>query len=528
MSVHPPPKNSVSSPNGLTANVRNSTAWGIISSLFQVGTRLVTVPVIIYHLGLGGYGIWSIIMTAAIYMRFGSVGIKGAFQKYVAEATGDGNYRRAGQLLSTGTAGIVILSIVGLIPVIVFSRQLASAAGVPQEFLTDAARAFSVFGLTMLFANSGAAYEAIVLGGHRIDLTRKASTILTVAEAIAIVALLHFGFGLFAMACVMALSELVYLTYCYAAARRIARQVRVSVRLITRKVMREVVRFAGSYQLLSVLQLTYAALVPVVVLRAYGADAAGIYAVANRLVQPVTMCNNALLLPILSSGAMVYATGASDRLKRLLAQSFKVTLAMTIAPLTLISIFGVYMVQAWTGQTDRAFHYAISLVCLGVLFQTLSQLGLVLYRAAGGAVMDNVREIVRLLAFVPAAFMSHQFGFKGVLAWMAGAEFAGMLVMFSELRKSRYAFDLKLLLSDALRLSAATLGMVAFAAAAAYLIPEPASSMRMAAITRITVAGVAALVAAYPALRMTSAITKSEMRSVLQVFRRNSVNLATK
>ena len=466
-------------------------------------------------------------MTAAIYMRFGSVGIKGAFQKYVAEATGDGNYRRAGELLSTGTAGIVILSIAGLIPVILFSRQIALAAGVPQEFLTDAARALSVFGLTMLFANSGAAYEAIVLGGHRIDLTRKASTILTVAEAIAIVALLHFGFGLFPMACVMAISELVYLTYCYVVARRVAPQVHVSVRLITRKVMREVLRFAGSYQLLSVLQLTYGALIPVVVLRAYGADAAGIYAVANRLAQPVTMCNNALLLPILSSGAMVYATGASERLKGLLAKSFKVTLAMTIAPLTLISIFGVSVVQAWTGQTDPAFHYAISLVCLGLLFQSLSQLGLVLYRAAGGAVIDNVREIVRLLAFVPAVLMSHRFGFKGVLAWMAGAEFVGMLVMFSELRKSRYAFDLKLLLSDALKLSAATLGLVAFAAAAAYLIPEPASSIRVAAITRVAVAGVAALVAAYPALRMTSAITKSEMRSILQVFRRSSVNLAT-
>ena len=123
--------------------------------------------------------------------------------------------------------------------------------------------------------------------------------------------------------------------------------------------------------------------------------------------------------------------------------------------------------------------------------------------------------------------LARELGFKGVLAWMAGAEFVGMLVMFSELRKSRYAFDLKLLLSDALKLSAATLGLVAFAAAAAYLIPEPASSIRVAAITRVAVAGVAALVAAYPALRMTSAITKSEMRSILQVFRRSSVNLAT-
>lgn len=286
-------------------------------------------------------------------------------------------------------------------------------------------------------------------------------------------------------------------------------------------------RFAGSYQLLSVLQLTYAALVPVAVLRAYGATAAGIYAVANRLVQPVTMCHNAFLLPILSGGAMVYATGASEKLKRLLAKSFKVTLTMTIVPLALISIFGVYIVQAWTGQTDPAFHYVIWLICLGVLFQELSQLGLVLYRAAGGALMDNVREVVRLLAFVPAALLTHELGFEGVLAWLAGGEFLGMLVMFSALKMSFHAFDLKLLLHDAFRLCAATLAIVAFAVIAGYAFPESVSNMRMAAAIRIAVAGVAALVAAYPALRLTRAITKSEMRSILQVFRRTNVDLAT-
>ena len=39
---------------GLTAMVGKNTVYGIVASLFQVGTRLVTVPIIIYHVGLGG------------------------------------------------------------------------------------------------------------------------------------------------------------------------------------------------------------------------------------------------------------------------------------------------------------------------------------------------------------------------------------------------------------------------------------------------------------------------------------------
>jgi O-antigen/teichoic acid export membrane protein len=505
---------------GLTSMVGKNTVYGIVASLFQVGTRLVTVPIIIYHMGLGGYGIWSIIMTAAVYMRFGSVGIKSAFQKYVAEATGDGDYDKASALLSTGTAAMMIVSFALLIPVVFFSRQLAVAAGIPPEFLRDTSWAFSVLALTMLFANSGAAYEAIVLGGHRIDVARRINSILSVAEAIAIVAFLHIGWGLFAMASVMAASELIYLVCCYAVAHRVVPQIHVAARFVTKKVLRELLRFAGSYQVLSVLQLTYQAIGPIVILRAFGADSAGVFAVATRLAQPVMMAHNAFLLPILSGSAMVFASGDSDRLQRLLTKSFKVTLALTLLPLALLSVFGTYIVQAWTGQTNASFHYAIWLVSLALLFQTFCQLGLVLYRATGGAVMDNVREVIRLAAFVPVLFMTHRYGFEGVLLWMAGSEFAGMIVMFFAVDKSFRVSDAKSLVPDTLRLTAATAGIVAFAALAARVIPELALSARMLATIRIGVVGVATLVAAYPALYLTGSISGAEVQSILGVFRR--------
>src|ERR1017187_1815898 len=126
--------------HNLAATMGRSTVSGMVSKVAQVSTRFVTVPIVIAHLGLAGYGIWSIVMTTAAYMRFGSVGIKSAFQKYVAEATGSGDYEKTNELLSTGCAAMFVLSLLGLLPICVFSRQLAKAAGVPAEFLTSTAR----------------------------------------------------------------------------------------------------------------------------------------------------------------------------------------------------------------------------------------------------------------------------------------------------------------------------------------------------------------------------------------------------
>ena len=155
----------------LAKNIGRSTFFGVVSRVAQVATRLVTVPVVIAHLGLGGYGIWAIIMTTAAYMRFGSIGVKSAFQKYVAEATGNGDYETANRLLSTGCAGMLVLSLAGLLPVAFYSRELARMAGVPPEFLTSTAHSFTMLAIIMMMANVGAVYEAIVMGGHRVDLS---------------------------------------------------------------------------------------------------------------------------------------------------------------------------------------------------------------------------------------------------------------------------------------------------------------------------------------------------------------------
>jgi O-antigen/teichoic acid export membrane protein len=224
-----------SKPGGhnLAASIGKSTLLGIIANVASVGTRLITVPIVIHYLGLGGYGIWNIIMTSATYMRFGSVGIKSAFQKYVAEATGNGEYERANKLLSTGCAAMFVLSVVGLIPIFIFSRFIAQTAGVPPEFLKSAAGSIALLALIMLMSNVGACYEAIIMGGHRIDLVRKFSTALTCSEAVAIVIVLRLGYGLFAMSAIMGGSELIYIICCYFASRRVLPQVVVSPTFIS-------------------------------------------------------------------------------------------------------------------------------------------------------------------------------------------------------------------------------------------------------------------------------------------------------
>jgi O-antigen/teichoic acid export membrane protein len=512
------PHISASSDSHLAATIGKNTIFGILATAVQIGTRLVTVPVVISHLGLGGYGIWSIIMVTGAYMRFGSAGIKSAFQKYVAEATGNGDFETANKLVSTGSISMLAISLVGLVPIAFLSQRLAKASGVTPEFLHSAAASITVLAIIYAISNFGAAFEAIVMGGHRIDLTRKFNTVLSVCEAVAIILSLHLGYGLLAMTLVIGISELLYILFCYLVSHRVVPQMRISLANFSTQVFPELIRFAGSYQLVNVLELFYGAVLPVVILKFFGPDAAGVFAVTTRVVTSCLVAQDALVLPILSGGTMVFASGSPERIRLFLAKAFKVTLAASLPPLAFASVFGATLAFAWTGQNDPKFREAMWLVAAAALFKALSLLQLVLYRASGRALLDNIRQVIRIAVILTVAFFSKRLGFEGVLAGMAGAEFVGVIFMFYAMAHIFKSFSIRLFTSDAVKLLIAT-ALIISTGAIVGLIRIPGDLPdRIAATLRLAAIGAGCMAAAWPALILTNSLSENEKQSLFNAI----------
>lgn len=505
-----------SSERHLTQAIGKSTILGIAASATQVATRLLTVPIVIHHLGLGGYGIWSIIMTTVTYMRFGTAGIKSAFQKYVAEATGNGDFETASKLVSTGSILILVLSVAGLIPIAFFSSGLAKASGVPPEFLSQAAGSITILALILTVANFGAAYEAIVMGGHRIDLTRRFNIVTTVLEAIAIVVFLHFGYGLLAMAVIMGTSELVYILSCYVASGRIVPEMRVRLSNFTTSVLPELVRFAGSFQLVNMLEVLYLAILPVFILKFFGADSAGVYAVATRVTTAALVAQDALAIPILSGGTVVFASGSAERMRRFLERSFKAMVAVTLPPLAFVSVFGSIIVLAWTGESGPYFGVSIALVSLAGLFKAISLLQLVLYRTTGRALMDNIRQLLRIVILLIVVLMGRRIGFYGLLAGLATAELVGVIFMFFVMSATFKGFNARQVARDTLKITVATLAILTVGFAVALLPTHSGMSERLTAMIKLAEIGITCLVVLLPALMLTGAASPEERMTLLE------------
>jgi O-antigen/teichoic acid export membrane protein len=502
----------------LAHTIGKNTIFGVIARVAQAATRLVTVPVVIAHLGLGGYGIWAIIMTAAAYMRFGSIGIKSAFQKYVAEATGNGDYEKANYLLSTGSAAMLFLSVLCLVPISLFSRGIAAAVGVPPEFLKSSAGAISMLAVIMVLSNFGAAFEAIIMGGHRIDIARKFTTFFTVAEAIGIIIVLYLGYGLFAMAVVMGISEVGFVGCCYFASKKVVPEIQMGRKYVTKAVMGELFRYAGSYQLVNIMEVIYSAIVPIAFLRVFGDVAAGVYALAYRLQSSALMLPDAFLLPILSSGALIYSSGSIEKMNRLITKAFKITLGLTFFPLAFLAVFGKSIVFAWTGKAPGELQVTLTWLCLTGLFWSFSILALVLYRSSGRALHDNVRQALRIVMLLCVALSAQKVGYVGVLIGLAFTEFAGMVLMLYAIVKTYDGFHIRSLLPQTLKIIVASFLTILVGYGLSLVPLHFSASERILATGKLSLAILGCLLAIAPALWFTRSVTPDERKALVRAI----------
>lgn len=503
------------SSTSLAHSMSRGTFFGLTANLLRVGTRLVLVPIFISHLGLGGYGIWATLMVIAGYLRFGSGGVKTCFQKYVAEAAEKGDFERANQLLTTGTVAFVAVSSIALVPAAVFPRFLAHLVGIPEQYVSQSAAAITLLAAAYLICDCVAVFESAVLGVHRVDLTQYLSAAVTIFTLAFYLVAFRLGCGLATLVFGMALGEVGYAVCCVWLARRVIPEISLHPRYLTTRVTRELVNFTGSHQLLNLMELFYYGVVPIVLLRELGVEAAGVFAICDRLTRFATMGLEASLVPLLSGSTVVLGFDSPERKQSFLLKAFKMSLVATLLPLVFASAFGPATVLAWTGQANSLFRVGILLVAASALFRSLSRVGMIMYRSIGGISMDNAAQLLRIIILMVVVVLGRTWGFYGALSGLVLAELAGMVLMLEGLFRRLGCFSLRQLLGEATHLSLAVLILIFPAEVMAHApLPFPAGS-RLYLSLRLMVISLFVLALAWPVFVLTNYFSVAERTQII-------------
>ena len=130
--------------------------------------------------------------------------------------------------------------------------------------------------------------------------------------------------------------------------------------------------------------------------------------------------------------------------------------------------------------------------------------------------MDNVRQVLRVVVLLAVSLFGHDVGFFGVLGGLALAEFLGMIFMSFAIARTFEGLTVRMLVPDTARLGMATLLIVSVGTIAANLPITWGASGSFLAGLRLAMLSLATVVAAWPALRLTGSLSRSEVCAMMQ------------
>ena len=172
------------------------------SFVVSVMINLVLSPYIVHSLGDGAYGAWVLLSSLVGYLGLLDLGTRGAVTRYVATYHAAHRHEDAGRIASTA---LILFGGLGLLAVgasVLLALLVNHAFRVPDE-LADAARiAVVLSGVNVAVSLVSGVFGGIVVGMQRFDSLNAVNIALALAQAIAIVLVLHAGGGLVGLALV--------------------------------------------------------------------------------------------------------------------------------------------------------------------------------------------------------------------------------------------------------------------------------------------------------------------------------------
>jgi O-antigen/teichoic acid export membrane protein len=392
----------------------------------NVGTRYVAIaveavlgllilPFNVSKLGTSGYGLWMVAASITAYFSILDLGYGGALVKFVAQYRARRDAQAINQILST----LFVVFAAGA----VFAWLAAAAIGARLEGLFHLDPAQAATGRTVLLVIAAhvacgfvfSVFGAVINGFQRYDLNNVVGTASSVVTAAVNVAVLQAGYGLVPLVCATtAVRFVTYFVYRHNAYRVFpALSVRPSLFRVTR--LKEVTEFS-----VFVLMLDWAAKVnysldAIVIGAMLGTPAVAIWTVPQRLTEAIQRMTNQLNDVLFPAVVDSDATARADRLRRILVQGTRLSLAAVLPAACVLAILGDRLIDGWVGPGFSAAAPVAVLLAGVVAARVGSATAMTILKGAG---------LHRLLALVNVAtaaanvtlslLLVRRFGLQGV------------------------------------------------------------------------------------------------------------------
>jgi O-antigen/teichoic acid export membrane protein len=398
-----------------------------------LATALVSVPLIIGHVGLSGYGIWTVALTAIVYVTTAESGVGPAIQRFTALAHGGADLQAAARLLWSTLVLYLVLGIVFAVLALALAPTLVHVFDVAPHLRGDARAMFRITGIVGLLA-----LLAVGMGNTQQGLERFPAY----AASGAIGALVFLGGIVIALKTGAGLSGLAWAAVAQQATIGAVRAwgvrdvMRLGAGVVTRGQAREIGGFSLRVSMTAISLIVNFQTDKVVVGVLASGPELGQLGIGGQVAEAGRLVVGSALSPIVSRMAAIHGRGEPGELERLFERLHRV---WTVTVLGLMAVGGgaLYpLIATWLGAGHGRAAVFGSFLVVAYGLNLMTGPGVAYLRAVGRPGVEARLGAITIAANVGMTVgLGIAFGALGVVAATLGAFLVGTAWFFVRLRR---------------------------------------------------------------------------------------------
>lgn len=185
---------------GMTTKVVKGSLWTLAGQLAPLGFSFIATPFTVRLLGSEAYGVVVLITVVSSYLSFADLGMGVASTKFGAEAYGEGNREKEGEVVRTAALVALMGSLIVAISMFVLSPLLAIELNVPEKFQAAASIGLKIASATFVLSVLATVVNTPMLARLRMDWNSISTTIPKILLIGLTPIVLYFGGGIVGVA----------------------------------------------------------------------------------------------------------------------------------------------------------------------------------------------------------------------------------------------------------------------------------------------------------------------------------------
>lgn len=358
----------ISTPAPQAPDLVSNTSIAMGSKVVYLLSRLVIPPIVLSHLSLAEYGLWTSCFILIMYVGLTDAGFSNVYVRYTAQYHAQGNQQAINRLLSTGVlllsglASLVFLLVATGLPWLLEHLQIDTAMHHEATVLILAVVALFLLDMTL------GAYCYLLHGLQRIREEQRIVMRGYLIELALIVVLLYAGCGVYALLIAFAVRYLSCLVSYRQVAKRVLPGLHLSVANFDRQYMALFFGFGAKVQLSALVATVLSTIDRILASLIGGTPAIALFDLGNKLPLSAMIIPSTLSNLSMARAAQLDAQQNTGEITTLLGDTTRAIALLSALPLAFIAVFASAITVTWLGaRSDYA------LIPLLMLFSSLTQ-----------------------------------------------------------------------------------------------------------------------------------------------------------